>query len=91
MAKKASSEGWIVWVWRAQWRDPIDGSSGPWQVFLLERDASVPPPKGGWQNSGTVTFKIQSEQWLCMFGGTLSDIPLKPTRMVLRGTARKVT
>ena len=90
---KSKSQGWKVWVWRAPcvWATPRSRIPGNWSVHVSELYEDGDAPRGGLQDAGAVIFKVYASEWLAMNGGELSDIPRKPTLMVLRGTARKVT
>ena len=91
---RVQSKGWKVWVWRARATGRGVGATRAWWVYVLDPigvDARWLPPIGGLQDAGAVAFRVELTQWISLYGGRLSDIPFKPTLMVLRGTARKVT
>lgn len=93
MPKRTSSKGWKVWVWRAPSRHATTRLrwAGVWWVHVLQHSDDEPKPKGGLQNAGAVTYRLAVFEWIAQYGGKLSDIPRKPTLMVLHGKATKVT
>ncbi len=89
------SKGWKVWVWRRPClgSTPRSRSSYAWRVIVLDDHlcAEGDAPAGDTHDEDKADVWLYAYDWIAMYGGGLSDIPRKPTLMILSGTARKVT